>query len=76
MVLMPSCNTMLQLAAPDGMRGRVMSLYTMLYMGVGPFGALLAGSLAQWLGAPLAVTILGTGCLIAALGPGRSISKA
>ncbi|MBI4805651.1 MAG: MFS transporter [Desulfovibrio sp.] len=76
MVLMPSCNTMLQLAAPDGMRGRVMSLYTMLYMGVAPFGALLAGSLAQWLGAPLAVTILGAGCLIGALGPGRSIHKA
>jgi MFS family permease len=75
MVLMPSCNTMLQLEAPDGMRGRIMSLYTMLYMGVAPFGSLLAGSMAHWLGAPLAVTILGLGCLAAALGPGRAISR-
>nr|WP_279343270.1 MFS transporter [Fundidesulfovibrio terrae] len=75
MVLMPSCNTMLQLEAPDGMRGRVMSLYTMLYMGVAPFGSLLAGSMAHWLGAPLAVTILGLCCLAGALGPGRSISR-
>jgi len=76
MVLMPSSNTLVQLAAPDHMRGRIMSLYTTLFMGVSPFGALLAGSLAQWLGAPLAVTILGLGCLAGALGPGRAVSRA
>ena len=75
MVLMPSTNTMLQLTAPDDMRGRIMSLYTTLFVGMSPFGSLLAGSLSQWLGAPMAVTILGLGCLAGALGPGRAISK-
>lgn len=75
MVLMPSSNTMIQLAAPDDMRGRIMSLYTSLFMGMNTFGALLAGSMAHWVGAPMAVTILGLGCLAGALGPGRSISR-
>ena len=75
MVLMPSSNTMIQLAAPDDMRGRIMSLYTSLFMGMNTFGALLAGSLAHWVGPPLAVTILGVACLAGALGPGRAISK-
>lgn len=73
MALMASCNTMLQLSAPDDMRGRVMSLYTMLYMGMAPFGSLIAGLLAQWLGAPLAVTILGLCCLVGAVWAGRAL---
>ncbi|MFP5239147.1 MAG: MFS transporter [Acidobacteriota bacterium] len=76
MALMASCNTMLQFCAPDDMRGRVMSLYTMLYMGMAPFGALLAGGLAQWLGAPMTVGILGVCCLAGALGPGRAVGRA
>jgi MFS family permease len=76
MVLMPSSNTMLQLLVPDAMRGRIMSMYTTLFVGMSLFGSLLAGGLAQWLGAPMAVTILGLGCLAGALGPGRAISKA
>jgi hypothetical protein len=58
------------------MRGRIMSMYTTLFVGMSLFGSLLAGGLAQWLGAPMAVTILGLGCLAGALGPGRAISKA
>ncbi len=73
MALMASCNTMLQMSAPDEMRGRVMSLYTMLYMGMAPFGSLAAGLLAQWLGAPLAVTILGLCCLVGAVWAGRAL---
>ena len=73
MALMASCNTMLQLSAPDEMRGRVMSLYTMLYMGMAPFGSLTAGLLAQWLGAPLAVTILGLCCFAGAVWAGRAL---
>jgi len=76
MVLMPSCNTLLQLNAPDEMRGRVMSLYTMLYMGTAPFGALLAGSMAHWLGAPATVAALGSCCLLCALGPGLALVRA
>jgi len=76
MAVMASCNTMLQLAAPDAMRGRVMSLYTMLYMGMGPFAALAAGWLAHVLGAPVAVTVMGASCLAGALGPGRAMLRA
>jgi MFS family permease len=50
-------NTLLQIAAPDSMRGRVMSFYTITFMGMTPFGNFLAGSIAQLLGAPLAVMI-------------------
>jgi MFS family permease len=40
---------------PDELRGRVMSVYSMMFMGMGPFGALIAGVIADHLGAPLAV---------------------
>jgi hypothetical protein len=50
-------NTLLQTAAPDHLRGRVMSFYTFTFMGMTPFGNFLAGSIAQLLGAPLAVMI-------------------
>ena len=76
MVLMASCNTMLQLAAPDGLRGRVMALYSMLYMGMAPFGALAAGWLADVAGAQAAMTVMGACCLLGALGPGRAIVAA
>lgn len=49
--------TLLQLAAPDKLRGRVLSIYA-LNVGLMPMGALLAGALAHWIGAPNAVTIL------------------
>lgn len=75
MVLMASCNTMLQLAAPDGLRGRVMALYSMLYMGMAPFGALAAGWMADVVGAQTTMTVMGACCLLGALGPGRAIAK-
>lgn len=64
---MAATNTFLQLASPDHMRGRMMALYAMLFMGFSPFGALLAGTLAHWLGAPVAVALGGAGCLVGAL---------
>lgn len=66
MVQMASSNTLIQTVVDDDKRGRVMSLYTMSFMGMGPFGALLAGWLASWLGAPGALVLGGAGCILAA----------
>jgi len=49
--------TMLQILAPDELRGRVLSLYY-LNRGLGPLGSLLAGFMAESLGAPLTVTLM------------------
>jgi MFS transporter, DHA1 family, staphyloferrin A biosynthesis exporter len=58
MVFLASTSTMLQLIVPDELRGRVMSLY-MLDRGLMPAGALFAGVVAHFIGAPLAVTSMG-----------------
>ena len=52
---------------PDALRGRVMSLYSMMFMGMAPLGALLAGSLAELVGAPGTVGGGGVLCMVAAL---------
>jgi MFS family permease len=67
MVPMSAANTLLQTLTPDALRGRVMSLFLMMFMGTPPLGSLLAGSLAPQIGASLTVGITGGGCLIAAL---------
>jgi MFS family permease len=46
-VFMASCNTTVQTTAPDHLRGRVMSLYALVFVGVHPFGALLTGGVAE-----------------------------
>lgn len=50
LMLMASCNTSMQLRAPDALRGRVMSLYTWVSGGIFPIGALLVGTISQWWG--------------------------
>jgi MFS family permease len=60
-------NTVIQTLVPEKMRGRVMSYYTVAFVGMAPFGSLLAGGLAHWFGAPHAVMITGACCLGAAL---------
>ena len=67
MVHMASSNTILQTMVDDDKRGRVMSLYTMAFMGMAPFGSLAAGSLAGSIGAPNTLIIGGASCLIASL---------
>src|SRR5690606_18699344 len=56
-----STNAYLQLAAPDALRGRIMSLFSTLFIGVAPLGNLLAGSLAELLGVRQAMLLLGAG---------------
>jgi predicted MFS family arabinose efflux permease len=46
-VFMASCNTTVQTTAPDHLRGRVMSLYALVFVGAHPFGALLMGGVAE-----------------------------
>jgi len=48
---------LLQLTTEDRMRGRVMSLYTLMFVGTAPFGALLCGAIAQRFGAPSATSL-------------------
>jgi len=59
-------NTVIQTLVPEDKRGRVMSYYTMAFLGMTPFGSLLAGTLAHRFGAPHAVMITGTFCLVGA----------
>ena len=51
---------------PDALRGRVMAVYSMMFMGMAPFGALIAGSVAEHLGAPWTVAGGGIVCVAAA----------
>jgi MFS family permease len=66
MVLAASINTVLQTIVPAGLRGRVMSLYAMAFMGMGTLGSLAGGWLATIIGAPLAVGLGGLGCVATA----------
>jgi MFS family permease len=56
-------NTIIQTLVPEDKRGRVMSYYTAAFMGMAPFGSLLAGSLAHWIGAPRTVMFTGSCCI-------------
>jgi MFS family permease len=60
-------NTVIQTLVPEDKRGRVMSYYTMAFVGMAPFGSLLAGGLAHALGAPHAVMITGAFCVAGAV---------
>jgi MFS family permease len=64
LVHMSGTNTLIQSMVPDRLRGRVMSVYAMMFQGMAPFGALLAGFLGDHLGAPAAVMISGAACLV------------
>jgi MFS family permease len=67
MVQMASSNTIIQTIVDDDKRGRVMSFYTMSFMGMSPFGSLLCGTLAERFGAPLTLTMGGVCCMAGAL---------
>ena len=66
MVQMASSNTILQTIVEEHMRGRVMSFYTMAFMGMAPFGGLMAGSLASKIGAPKTLILGGICCVLGA----------
>ncbi|MBS2028799.1 MAG: MFS transporter [Deltaproteobacteria bacterium] len=64
---MASTNTLLQSLAPVDMRGRVMGLYSMAFIGMGPFGSLLLGYAAAHVGARVAVGVGAATYLLASL---------
>jgi MFS family permease len=66
MVEMAASNTLIQAMVPDALRGRVMAVYSMMFMGMAPFGALFAGWVAERYGAPITVAIGGVVCLAGA----------
>jgi len=58
MMLQMACsNTLIQVMVPDALRGRAMAVYSMMFMGMAPIGALLGGALADRLGAPVTVAM-------------------
>jgi MFS family permease len=67
MVQMASSNTLIQSMVPDRLRGRVMALYSMMFLGMAPFGALLSGILANLMGAPSTVALGGVVCIAGAV---------
>jgi MFS family permease len=74
MMLQMACsNTLIQTMVPDQLRGRVMSLYSMMFMGMAPFGAFFGGALAHRIGAPITVAAGGIACVIGAIWFGRAL---
>ncbi len=67
MVQMASSNTILQTIVDDDKRGRIMSLYTMAFMGMMPFGSLMMGSLASTVGVSETLMLSGLICIVASL---------
>ena len=63
-----SSNATLQLSAPDELRGRVMSLYTLVFGGSVPLGALLVGVISEHWGVPAAFSAMGAAGLAGTLG--------
>jgi MFS family permease len=62
MAQMASSNTILQTLVEDDMRGRIMSLYTVAFMGMIPLGSLLSGALAGRIGTPRTLLVAGVSC--------------
>ena len=76
MMLQMACsNTLIQTMVPDRLRGRVMALYSMMFMGMAPFGALFGGALANRVGAPVTIEIGGVACIAGAIWFGRRLPK-
>ena len=67
MALIATSNTLLQTLVHDSKRGRVMSFYTMCFMGMSPFGSLIIGGLAGAMSAPPAVVVSAACSLVAAM---------
>jgi MFS family permease len=64
---MASSNTIVQTILEEDKRGRVMSYYAMAFTGMAPFGSLLAGTVADRIGAPATLLISGACCIAGAI---------
>ena len=72
---MASSNTILQTIVEEDKRGRVMSYYAMAFTGMAPFGSLLAGTLANRIGAPDTLLITGACCIAGAIWFARELPE-
>jgi MFS family permease len=75
MVQMASSNTLIQAMVPDRLRGRAMAVYSMMFMGMAPMGALLSGWSAEHIGAQQTLTIGGVGAIVGAMLFARNLPK-
>jgi MFS family permease len=76
MMLQMACsNTLIQTMVPDRLRGRVMSVYSMMFMGMAPFGAFFGGAFANRIGAPITVAAGGVACILGAIWFGRALPE-
>jgi MFS family permease len=75
MVQMAATNTLIQSMVPDRLRGRTMALYSMMFLGMAPIGALFSGIIAQHIGAPWTVAIGGIGAVAGAAIFARHLPK-
>jgi MFS family permease len=64
---MAASNTIIQTIVEEDKRGRVMSFYTVAFVGMAPFGSLLAGAMARAMGAPRTVMVSGACCIAGAI---------
>jgi MFS family permease len=62
-----TANAAIQTQSRDELRGRVMGMYATAFLGLTPFGGMLLGAMATWIGAPLAVAVGPTVCAVVAL---------
>lgn len=65
MIQMAGSNTLVQTMTPDALRGRVMAVYSMMFMGMAPLGALAAGAAAGLIGPAATVATGGVVCILA-----------
>jgi MFS family permease len=67
MIQFGSTNTLIQMMAPDRLRGRAISAYSMMYMGTTPIGSMAAGLAAEHIGARVTISAGGMFCLLASI---------
>jgi MFS family permease len=75
MVQMASSNTLIQAMVPDELRGRTMAVYSMMFMGMAPLGALFAGAAADRITAPGTVALGGAIAIVGAVLFARHLPK-
>jgi MFS family permease len=75
MVQMASTNTLIQSMVPDRLRGRTMAVYSMMFLGMAPIGALLYGAVADRIGAPWTVAIGGSISILGAAAFAKNLPR-
>jgi MFS family permease len=75
MVQMASTNTLIQAMVPDRLRGRTMAVYSMMFLGMAPIGALLSGTIADRIGAPWTLALGGIAAIVGAAVFARNLPK-